>query len=110
MLGLARRSRVAGDLRVDAGNIRDPNRKGKVVIDITGEPGGHQKFQEVNHYVPRDLHEQVVLLLGLLPLVLTYLNRKWQLVTRFNLKVNQMQMQTRGSRKGRRKYGNRDYL
>jgi hypothetical protein len=38
MLGLARRSRAAGDLRADAGSIRDLNRRGKVMIDITGEP------------------------------------------------------------------------
>lgn len=43
-MGLATRSRAAGDLRVDAGSIRDPNRKGKLVIDITGERTGPPKI------------------------------------------------------------------
>jgi hypothetical protein len=47
MLGLGRRSKAAGDLRAYAGNIRDPNRKGKVVIDIMGEPGGPPKIPGV---------------------------------------------------------------
>jgi hypothetical protein len=46
MLGLARRSRAAGDLRADAGSIRDPNSRGKVVIDITGEPAKPPKIPE----------------------------------------------------------------
>ena len=44
MLGLARRSRAIGDLRADAGSIRDPNSRGKVVIDITGKPAGTPKI------------------------------------------------------------------
>ncbi|KAE7997475.1 hypothetical protein FH972_002111 [Carpinus fangiana] len=44
MLGLARRSRAVGDLRADAGSIRDPNSRGKVVIDITGELAGPPKI------------------------------------------------------------------
>jgi hypothetical protein len=41
---LATRSRAAGGLRADAGSVRDPNRKGKFVIDITGEPAGPPKI------------------------------------------------------------------
>jgi hypothetical protein len=44
MLGLATRSRVAGHLRADAGSTRDPNHRGKVIIDITGEPAGPPKI------------------------------------------------------------------
>jgi hypothetical protein len=42
--GLATRSRASGGLRADAGSVRDPNRKGKFVIDITGEPAGPPKI------------------------------------------------------------------
>ena len=44
MLGLARRSRAVGDLREDGGSIRDPNSRGKVVIDIMGKPDGPPKI------------------------------------------------------------------
>ena len=44
MLGLATRSKAAGDLRADAGNTRDPSHRGKVVIDITGELAGPTKI------------------------------------------------------------------
>ena len=44
MLGLAKRSRAADDLRVDAGNIREPNSRGKVVIDLIGKPAGLVKI------------------------------------------------------------------
>jgi hypothetical protein len=44
MLGLTRRSRATGDLKADAGSIKDPNSRGMVVINITGEPVGPPKI------------------------------------------------------------------
>ncbi|KAE8038553.1 hypothetical protein FH972_011052 [Carpinus fangiana] len=44
MLGLSKRSRAASDLMADAGSIKDPNSRGKVVIDITGKPAGPPKI------------------------------------------------------------------
>jgi hypothetical protein len=43
-LGLVTRSRAASHLRADAGNTRDPNHRGKVMIDITGDPAGPPKI------------------------------------------------------------------
>jgi hypothetical protein len=36
LFGLATRSRAAGGLRANADSVRDPNCKGKLVIDIMG--------------------------------------------------------------------------
>ena len=44
LLGLATRSRVVGGLRANAGSIKEPNHKGKLVIDIMGELAGHPKI------------------------------------------------------------------
>jgi hypothetical protein len=44
MLGLATRSRAAGNLRADASSTRDLNHRGKVIIDITGELVGPPKI------------------------------------------------------------------
>jgi hypothetical protein len=44
LFGLANKSRATGGLRVDAGSVRNPNRKSKFVIDITGKPAGPPKI------------------------------------------------------------------
>jgi hypothetical protein len=95
LLRLATRSRATDGLRANVGSIREPNHKGKLVIDITGELAGPPKIPGGGHYALEDLHGLVVLPLGLPPLIMTYLNPKWQLMTQFHLKVNEMRRWTR---------------
>jgi hypothetical protein len=108
-LGLATRSRAAGHLRADAGNTRDPNHRGKVMIDITGDPAGPPKIAGGGPLCSWGSPQAGSVTFRMAPLVLTYPDRKRQLLTKFHL-FHQMQMPTKGSRKGRRKFGNRDFL
>jgi hypothetical protein len=44
LLGLTKRSRTAGGLRVDIGRVKELNYKGMLVIDIMVEPVGQPKI------------------------------------------------------------------
>ena len=100
MLGLATRSRVVGGLRANAGSVREPNRKGKLVINIMGEPARPPKIPRGGPLCSWGLPRVGGITFRVALLVLTYPDPKWQQVTQFHLKVNKMQRQTRGRGKG----------
>ena len=80
-----------GGLRADAGSVRDPNRMGKFVIDITGETTRPPKISRGGPLCSWGLPRAGGITSRVSPLILTCPNPKLQQVTQFHLALKEMQ-------------------